>query len=129
MIDNLHDFTGQDRSAEQMQDQLDRLQKSQETSHSGGGGDGMEPRLAKLEAHMENVRSEMAETKSAVSSLVDRTTGVEIRLAGLEVKVDHLPSKGFIVTSVIAALALIAAMFGFQDQLQTFFGNAPPTAQ
>lgn len=74
-------------------------------------GGGMEARLARLEAHIEHAQSDLGALKSDMA-------GVKDRLARLEVKVDHLPSKGFIVTALVAALALITAMIGYQEQIR-----------
>lgn len=84
---------------------------------SGGGGtsDGMEGRIAKLEAHMETVRSDIGSLKADVRDVRDRMTR-------LETKVDHLPSKGFVVTATTVALTLIAAITLFQTKLQVLFG-------
>lgn len=73
----------------------------------GGTSDGMEPRVAKLEAHMEHVRADLA--KLAV---------LPERLARLEEKVSHLPSKGFIVTSASASIVLLSAVITFADKLR-----------
>lgn len=53
----------------------------------GGGGtyDGMEPRVAKLEAHMEHVRADLA-----------KLTNVPADLAELKAKVAELPTKDWI---------------------------------
>ncbi|WP_313534354.1 hypothetical protein [Sphingomonas sp.] len=77
-------------------------------NRGGGGGtfDPMEPRVAKLEAHMENVRAELGKLST-----------VPADLATLKERVAHLPSKGFIVgttltsmTGIVAALGLLKAL-------------------
>ncbi len=88
-----------------------------ETLPGGGGGGssgGMEPRAAKLEASVERIVADVAMMRSDVSNARER-------LAALEVKVDHLPSKGFIVTVVAASLAIVAGLIGYAEQLQVFF--------
>lgn len=109
MSDNkLHDLTGQDRTLADYQNALDQNLKS-----GGGGGtfDGMEPRIARLEAHMEHVQADLVVLKTDMGAVKDR-------LARLEVKVDHLPSKGFIVTALIAMLAVIGALVTYQEQIK-----------
>lgn len=123
LANNVKDMTGEDRSFENLLAQVNDLQNPREPSHSGGGGDGgdMHERVAKLESSMEHVQRD-------VSGLRTDMRDVRDRLKSLEVKVDHLPSKGFIVTTLIAGLALIAALLGFTDQIQAFFGNGPPSS-
>lgn len=72
--------------------------------NSGGGGgnfDPMEPRVAKLEAHMENVRAELGKLSS-----------VPADLATLKERVAHLPSKGFIVGASLTSMTLLVTILG-----------------
>jgi hypothetical protein len=47
------------------------------------------------------------------------------RMARLEVKVEHLPSKGFIVVVVTSALVIFGAVITIAPHLQGFF--TPPS--
>lgn len=94
-------------------DEVRRRLRDRDTLPNGGGGgnfDGMEPRIAKLEAHMEQARSDITEVKRDMRD-------VRERLIRLDERVNHLPTKGFIVTSLMAALALITAVVAFQDKI------------
>ena len=64
-----------------------------------GNSDDMEPRIAKLEAHMEHVRAELA-----------KLAAVPVDIATLKTKVDHLPGKGFVVTSAVTTVAAITGL-------------------
>lgn len=64
-----------------------------------GNGDDMEPRIAKLEAHMEHVRAELAKLAT-----------VPVDIATLKTKVEHLPGKGFVVTSAVTTVAAITGL-------------------
>jgi hypothetical protein len=44
---------------------------------------------------------------------------MKVNMATLAERVSHLPTKGFIVTAVMAVLTLIAALILFQNQIQT----------
>lgn len=91
--------------------ELERRQREQETLPLGGGGgtsDGMEPRIAKLEAHMEHVRAELG-----------KLAPVPERLRAVEVRIDHLPTKGFIVSASITTIALLTAVIVFADKLRS----------
>ena len=90
---------------------------------SGAGGNGMEPRVARLEASVSHIERDIGELKADVREFRADIWDVRDRLARLEEKVFHLPSKGFIVASVLVALAVIAAMTAYQNQIQNFAGT------
>ena len=77
----------------------------------GPPSDGMEARLAKVEAAVEHIDRD-------VSRLVPDLANVRERFAALEERVAHLPSKGFIVSVTLASLAVVAALIAFSDQIQ-----------
>jgi hypothetical protein len=84
---------------------------------SGGGGDstGMEPRIAKLEAHMEHVLADTSQLKADVGKMrVDVATLVE--------RIAALPSKGFIVGVVVAGLGAFGALSVFAANVRALFG-------
>jgi len=103
--------------------------------HSGGGGgtfDGMEARVAVLETHVEYIRRDIGELKADVSEIrrdlsgmkddfKSDVEGVKVQLATLTERVNHLPSKGFIVTATLSSLSVIAALIVFQDHIKAFF--------
>lgn len=41
-----------------------------------------------------------------------------VQLAELKVRVDHLPTKGFIVTATITTITLVTAAIAFGDKLR-----------
>ncbi len=73
----------------------------------------MEARVAKLEATIEHMHSDLSQVKSDLRDVRDRVPVVEV-------KIDHLPSKGFIVGCVLTALALGTAIIGYADQIKAF---------
>jgi hypothetical protein len=83
-------------------------------NHGGGGGTsgGMEERVAKLEAHLEHMRQDLSALRP-----------VPERLRALEVRVDHLPSKGFIVTASALTISLLTAAIVFADKLRMLVGG------
>ncbi|MEC5292094.1 hypothetical protein VSX64_15250 [Aurantimonas sp. C2-6-R+9] len=82
-------------------------------SDGGSGGDGMEPRVAKLEASVAHIERDVTELRTDMRDVRDR-------LSRIETRVDHLPSKGFVVSSVILTLAILTAVITFQDRIQQF---------
>lgn len=92
--------------------EIESLRRQLKNGGGGGTSDGtMEPRIAKLEAHMEHVRSELG-----------KIAPIPERLRAVEVRVDHLPSKGFIVTASATTIALLTAAIVFADKLRTLVG-------
>lgn len=103
------------RAVDESFDQLrERVEEHDRLPPGGGGGSSgdMEPRIARLEAHMEHVRAELAKLGS-----------MPVQLAELKVRVDHLPTKGFIVTATITTITLITAAIAFGDKLQALVGG------
>jgi hypothetical protein len=89
----------------------------------GGGGDDTEARLRVLEAHVEHIKAALERIEATANSTRDSMFRLEISmkdgLSKLEIgatelkgKVNHLPSKGFIVTAVITTTALIVTVLG-----------------
>jgi hypothetical protein len=88
---------------------------------SGGGGtfDGMEPRVAKLEAAVEHIQKDIAEIKTDVREFRTSIGSLNVSTGTLTERVAHLPSKGFIVLALLATLAIVAALITFQGNIQT----------
>lgn len=71
----------------------------------------MEARVAKLEAHVEHIRSEL-----------DKLGGLPVQAAKLEERVTHLPTKGWMVGALLTALAVIAALVTFSEKIRDLVG-------
>jgi hypothetical protein len=110
------------RSAQEMEDAKAKLAEvALEGLKSGGGGgtfDGMEPRIAKLEAQMTSVDSRLGRVETGLEKVNDRLRLVEIDLGKLTERVAHLPSKGFIVTTVTLSAAVLGALTLFGDHIR-----------
>ncbi len=93
---------------------------------SGGGGGtfgGMESRVAILETHVEYIRRDLGEMKTDIASLKTDMVDVKVGLATLTERVNHLPSKGYIVTSSLGIVGAIGAIIAFQDHIRAWFGH------
>jgi hypothetical protein len=93
-------------------------------SQAGGGEGGeTEARLRVLETHVGYIREQLARIEATTNSvredlprleisMKDGLSKLEVGAAELRVKVDHLPSKGFIISAVITTVTLILAVLG-----------------
>ena len=82
----------------------------------------LEARVAKLEAHIEHIRSDVGEMRPALQDIRER-------FAKLETTVGALPTKGYISTAVVGAITMIGAFLLFQGQIQALFGLVPALPQ
>lgn len=87
----------------------------------------LEPRVARLEASVTHIEHDIQDMKIDIRELRSDTSSVKERLTRLEEKVTHLPGKGFIVSGLLTALAVIAALIVFQNQIQSLAGQGPRT--
>jgi hypothetical protein len=97
---------------------------------SGGGGtfDGMEARVAVLEAGVGHIKDDIKEAKETLKSLQSDLTEVRVSAATVTENVRHLPSKGFIVTALLTTLAAATAVIVFQGNIQRFVGVPAPNS-
>lgn len=108
----ISDITGQGRTVGDMLAAVQSL-------HGGPGGpyDGhMEARVAKLEA-------EIASVARDTSAMRPDLANARERLAAIKVKVDYLPGKGFIVSTVLTALTVFTALIVFSSNIVAAFGS------
>lgn len=99
-----------------MPEVVDHPRRHLKPSGTGGNSGDMEARIARLEAHAEHAQADL-------SALKGDTRDVRDRLTRLEVKVDHLPGKGFIVVAATAGITLISAVIGLAVAYQDFLAN------
>jgi hypothetical protein len=78
--------------------------------------------IAKIQLDGDYLKRDLTETRNDMRDIRDR-------MARLEVRVDHLPSKGFIVGAVIAALTIIGAFVTIAPKVQSALGISPVTRQ
>lgn len=85
----------------------DRLNRVEQELKSGGGDgtfNGMEARVAKLEAHVEHI-----------SKSVDLLATVPTELAVIKAT---MATKGWLVTGLLLSLGAIAALIAFAEKIQ-----------
>lgn len=79
----------------------------------GGNSGGMEPRIAKLEAHVEHMRGDIGELKADVRALKADTTQMRSDLATANTRIEALPTKEYVGTTmrnwVLVGAGIVAA--------------------
>lgn len=112
----------------QLVGETDRLRDKTETAlglKSGGGNGtsgGMEVRLARLESDVDYIKRDIGELKIDVRGIDRKTDDVLIHLARLDERSKHAPRYGALFAIVIGALALIAALVVYVDQIRRLIG-------
>ena len=98
------------REAWRRKQQQQRATDPQMPGSAGGGGgfDGLQARVAKIEAHLEHLRADL-----------DKLRDVPVKLAVLEERVTHLPTKGWMVASLGTTLTIIAALIAFSEKVHS----------
>jgi hypothetical protein len=77
--------------------------------------------IAKLDVDVQYLKRDLTESRTDIRDMRDR-------LARLEERVAHLPSKGFIVTVVLASLAIATSFLTLAPRLWNSSGVVPVTA-
>lgn len=93
---------------------------------NGGGGDGTMERLVRLEGKVDNLEASLSRQDTRLGGIDDRLRSVERDGATLLERVAHLPSKGFIVTTLLTSLTVIAGLILFQGQIQALLTLSGP---
>ena len=129
-----------------------RREETRTLKAGGGGGtsDGMEARVARLEAHLETLRSESAATRTDITDMRvglatlteragtlaqgvtkltmradkadERLTTLTEQLGVLNERVTHLPTTGLMATAVGTAIALVSSVILFGEKLKALAG-------
>ncbi|MGY8669238.1 hypothetical protein Q3C01_43830 [Bradyrhizobium sp. UFLA05-109] len=82
-----------------------------------------------LQTEVTKIQVDGEYTKKFLGELQTDMRDMRDRMARLEVRVDHLPTKGHIVTVTVIALTLIGALVTIAPKLQALAGMAPQAAQ
>jgi hypothetical protein len=82
----------------------------------------MDARVARLEAHAEVLRADVADIRVGLATLTERVAILTERVAILTERVAHLPGKGFVISSTTTAVALLSGVIVFGEKLKALVG-------
>lgn len=99
----------------------------------GGGGDGMEPRIAKLEADIDHVKRRLDEVANRVASINDKQTeqrveflqkfsDLKTEIAIINEKMSHFATKTYSIVTAFGIVAALSALILFADRLKNLLG-------
>jgi len=77
---------------------------------------------AYAKAHVETLRSDVADLRAAVAALTEKVAILTEKVAVLTERVAHLPSKGFVVTSNMTAIAFLGSLILVGEKLKALAG-------
>ena len=91
-------------------------------SSDGGGGDGVEPRIARLEADVSHLKSRADEASGKLDSLSLRMSEMKTDLAVLNERASHFATKSYSIVTAVAIVAALSGLILFADRLKTLLG-------
>lgn len=89
----------------------------------GGGPDGVDVRLGKLEVDVDYIKRDLQDLKAGSATHLAKTYKIELDLAVLTERVSHLPTKAYLVATASTIVALITAAIVFADKLRAALGR------
>lgn len=109
----------------ELTDLMARVDARLKAGDGTGGGSGMEARVARLEANVEHIQRDVSDLRQDSRELRNDMRDVRERLVRLEEKVSHLPGKGFIVSALLATLAVVTGLIVFQSRIEAYVTGRP----
>jgi hypothetical protein len=96
--------------------------------YGAGAGrfEGMEARIASLEAHVDHIRDDIGDMRLDLKELTKTmgTAGAEMR--EFDSRINSLPTKGWMVVSLLVIAAAICAVIIYLEQIRHYLGVLPP---
>jgi hypothetical protein len=83
------------------------------------------PRVASLEADVKNIRENIAEMKADLKAAGNGVSDLKLGFVELKTHVSYLPSKAFLVTSVMGGVTFLIAALTLLSRLGWLVAGAP----
>ena len=97
--------------------------------HYGGGAgrfEGMEARIASIEAHVDHIREDIGDMRLDLRELT-KTVGIAgAETRELDGRMSSLPSRGWMTVSLLVIAAAICAVIIYLEQIRQYLGVLPP---
>lgn len=87
----------------------------------GGGGGGVDPWQSSVESRLTSLDARAVRIEDKVGTVITD-------VGKLTTRVDHLPSKGWTVRSLLLLLVAMGTLLAFQGQIQRFIGSGASEA-
>jgi hypothetical protein len=82
----------------------------------------MDPWQQIVESRLGELRTDIRELRSDIGAIKVDLTAVKVDLTAVKVRVDHLPTKSFIVTALLGSLGAFSAITVFAGQIRALLG-------
>ncbi|TMJ40784.1 MAG: hypothetical protein E6G87_01190 [Alphaproteobacteria bacterium] len=96
--------------------------------YGGGAGrfEGMEARIASLEAHVDHIRDDIGDMRLDLKEVAKTmgTAGAEMR--EFDSRINSLPTKGWMMATLLILAAIIFAVAIYLEQIRHYLGVIPP---
>jgi hypothetical protein len=95
----------------------------------GGGGDGMDRRVTRLELQQEMIGKELASISAKIDGLASSGAAINVQLARMPTYGGLWSALGIVAGLVLAVLAIVIAVFQYKSDLVTVTATpaAPPS--
>ena len=98
--------------------------------YAGGAGrfDGMEARIASIEAHTDHIREDIGDMRVDLRELT-KTVGIAgANMREFDSRVSSLPTRGWMTVTLLVLAAAICAVVIYLEQIRQYLGILPPSA-
>jgi hypothetical protein len=87
-----------------------------------GSGPPSDDEKTHVEPWQQTVETRLGELRTDIRELRSDVGAIKVDLAAVKVRVDHLPTKSFIVTALLGSLGAFSAITVFAGQIRALLG-------
>jgi hypothetical protein len=91
-----------------------------------GRFEGMEARIASLEAHVDHIRDDIGDMRLDLKELTKTMGASGAGMREFDSRIDSLPTKGWMMATLLILTAVICAVVIYIDQIRHYLGVVPP---
>jgi hypothetical protein len=96
--------------------------------YGAGAGrfEGMEARIASLEAHVDHIRDDIGDMRLDLKELTKTMGSAGAEMREFDSRINSLPTKGWMVVSLLVIAAALCAVIIYLEQIRQYLGVVPP---